>query len=109
MAAGGIAHSLAGVSMELARVVGQVVATARAPGLPNNSLLLVQLVDEKGEPTGNCHVAADPVGAGEGEWVLVVRGSSARYAINQDAPLDLAIVGIVDTVSSKTGNLYRKT
>ena len=95
--------------MELAKVVGQVVATVRAPGLPNNSLLLVQLVNEKGEPAGNCHVAADPVGAGEGEWVLVVRGSSARYAINQDAPLDLAIVGIVDTVSSKTGNLYRKT
>ena len=94
--------------MELAKVVGQVVATARAPGLPNNSLLLVQLVNEKGEALGSCHVAADPVGAGEGEWVLVVRGSSARHAIHPDAPLDLAIVGIVDTVSSKAGNLYRK-
>ena len=94
--------------MELAKVVGQVVATVRAPALPNNSLLLVQLMNEKGEPTGNCHVAADPVGAGEGEWVLVVRGSSARYAINPDTPIDLVIVGIVDTVSSKAGNLYRK-
>jgi ethanolamine utilization protein EutN len=95
--------------MELAKVVGQVVATARAPGLPNNSLLLVQLVNENGEPVGNCQVAADPVGAGEGDWVLVVRGSSARYAISQDAPLDLVIVGIVDAVSSKTGILYRKS
>ena len=94
--------------MELARVVGQVVATVREPGLPNNSLLLVQMLNEKGEPTGDCHVAVDPVGAGEGEWVLVVRGSSARYAINPEAPLDLAIVGIVDAVSSKAGSLYRK-
>jgi len=97
--------------MELAKVVGQVVATVRASGLPSNSLLLVQLLNEKGEPTGDCHVAVDPVGAGEGEWVLVVRGSSARYAISPDAPdapLDLAIVGIVDAVSAKAGNLYRK-
>ena len=95
--------------MELAKVVGQVVATARLPGLPGNSLLLVQFVDETGEPNGHRHVAADPVGAGEGEWVLVVRGSSARYAIREDAPLDLAIVGIVDSVSSKAGNIYRKS
>ncbi|MDR2054872.1 MAG: EutN/CcmL family microcompartment protein [Desulfovibrio sp.] len=95
--------------MELAKVVGQVVATARAPGLPSNSLLLVQFVNEKGEPYGDCHVAADPVGAGEGEWVLTVRGSSARCAIDRDAPLDLAVVGIVDSVSSSAGNLYRKT
>ena len=94
--------------MELAKVVGQVVATVRAPALPNNSLLLVQLMNEKGEPTGDCHVAADPVGAGEGEWVLVVRGSSARNAIHPDAPIDLVIVGIVDTVSSKAGNVYHK-
>ena len=94
--------------MELAKVMGQVVATVRAPGLPSNSLLLVQLVDEKGKALGGCHVAADPVGAGEGEWVLVVRGSSARYAVGKDAPLDMAIVGIVDTVSARSGNLYSK-
>lgn len=95
--------------MELAQVVGQVVATARAPGLPGTSLLLVQFVNEKGEPRGGCHVAADPVGAGEGEWVLIVRGSSARCAIDKNAPLDLAVVGIVDSVSSSAGNLYRKS
>lgn len=94
--------------MELAKVVGQVVATVRAPGLPNNSLLLVQLVNEQGEAAGERHVAADPVGAGEDEWVLVTRGSSARYAVHPDAPIDLAVVGIVDAVSSKAGNLYRK-
>ena len=95
--------------MELGRVVGQVVATARAPGLPSNSLLMIELLTENGEPTGECHVAADPIGAGEGEWVIVVRGSSARYAINQNAPLDLAIVGIVDSVTGRQGkNIYRK-
>ncbi|MDR1857368.1 MAG: EutN/CcmL family microcompartment protein [Desulfovibrio sp.] len=94
--------------MELAKVVGQVVATARAPGLPSNTLLLVRFVDEKGEPCGGCHVAADPVGAGEGEWVLTVRGSSARCAIDMDAPLDLAVVAIVDSVGSAAETLYRK-
>ena len=94
--------------MELGRVVGQVVATVRSPGLPSNPLLMVEMLTEKGEPTGECHVAVDPIGAGEGEWVIVVRGSSARYAIGRDAPLDLAIVGIVDSVSAGKGNIYRK-
>ncbi|MDR1777587.1 MAG: EutN/CcmL family microcompartment protein [Desulfovibrio sp.] len=94
--------------MELAKVAGQVVATARAPGLPNNSLLLVQFINEAGKVVGDSQVAADPVGAGEGEWVLVVRGSSARCAIDKDVPVDLAIVAIVDSVSSGAANLYRK-
>ena len=53
-------------------------------------------------------VAADPIGAGEGEWVIVSRGSSARFAINKDAPLDLVIVGIVDHVNAGKEAIYRK-
>ena len=83
--------------MELAKVIGQVVSTVRCPGLPYNSLLLVDLLNEKGESIGRSQVAADPIGAGEGEWVIVSRGSSARFAIDKDAPLDLVIVGIVET------------
>lgn len=94
--------------MELAKVVGQVVSTVRCPELPYNSLLLVELINGKGEPSGRCQVAADPIGAGEGEWVIVSRGSSARFAINKDAPLDLVIVGIVDHVNAGKEALYRK-
>ena len=86
--------------MELAKVIGQVVSTVRCPGLPYNSLLLVDLLNEKGESIGRSQVAADPIGAGEGEWVIVSRGSSARFAIDKDAPLDLVIVGIVDHVNA---------
>ena len=47
-------------------------------------------------------------GAGEGEWVIVSRGSSARFAIDKDAPLDLVIVGIVDHVNAGKAAIYRK-
>ena len=94
--------------MELAKVIGQVVSTVRCPGLPYNSLLLVDLLNEKGESIGRSQVAADPIGAGEGEWVIVSRGSSARFAIDKDAPLDLVIVGIVDHVNAGNGAIYRK-
>lgn len=100
--------------MELAKVVGQVVSTVRCAGMPHNSLLLVELIDNfdtplsSSTPRGICHVAVDPIGAGEGEWVIVTRGSSARAAFEPDAPLDLAIVGIVDHVNADKKALYRK-
>ncbi len=94
--------------MELGKVAGQVVATARAPALPHNSLLLVDLLDAEGKATGVRHVALDVVGAGEGEWVILVRGSSARMAGAPGAALDLVIVGIVDHVSSREKTLYKK-
>ena len=85
-----------------------MVATARAPGLPHNSLLLVDLLDSNGESSGQRHVALDPVGAGEGEWVILVRGSSARNVCSPDSSVDLAVVGIVDQVSSRAKTLYKK-
>ncbi len=54
-------------------------------------------------------VALDYVGAGIGEWVLVSRGSAARQIPgSQDCPSDAAIVGIIDTVNTKTGTIYSK-
>ena len=94
--------------MELAKVVGQVVSTVRCPELPYNSLLLAELLHGKGEPAGRCQVVASPTRAGDGEWVIVSRGSSARFAINKDAPLDLVIVGIVDHVNAGKEAIYRK-
>ena len=66
--------------MELARVVGTVVATRKEPRLRGFKILLTQLASPDGTPDGAAVVALDSVGAGEGELVLLVRGSSARLA-----------------------------
>jgi len=86
--------------MYLARVVGTVVATRKDERLEGRKLLLVQPLDESGRETGKSLVAVDTVQAGIHEVVLVVAGSSARMtAVTKDAPVDAAIVGIVDTVA----------
>ncbi|HNR69111.1 MAG TPA: EutN/CcmL family microcompartment protein [bacterium] len=94
--------------MELGKIIGQVVATIKAEQLTVGKLLLVKFIDEHGKPAGKTQVALDTIGAGEGEWVLVVRGSSARVSINNATPIDLTVVGIIDTVSSEAGILYQK-
>jgi microcompartment protein CcmK/EutM len=94
--------------MELGRVVGQVVATVRDHGLPNMTFLLVDIVDRKGNVIVSDQVAADTLGAGEGEMVLLVRGSSARLILEGRTPLDLSVVGIVDQVTSGKEAIYTK-
>ena len=94
--------------MELGKVKGQVVTTARDARLPLCSLLLVALCDASGKETGIQQVAADPIGAGHGEWVLLTRGSSARQGFGDPVPVDLCIVGIVDEVTGKDAVLYSK-
>ncbi len=96
------------IAMELAKVRGQVVSTVRDPGLPNLTFLLVDIVDEHGNITLPSQVAADTTGAGEGELVLLVRGSSARMILEGKTPLDLSVVGIVDQVTSGKEALYSK-
>ena len=94
--------------MELGRVVGQVVSTVRDDGLPNLTLLLVDIVDSQGNVTFPGQVAADTLGAGEGEMVLLVRGSSARLILESKTPLDLSIIGIVDQVTAGKKAIYTK-
>lgn len=94
--------------MQLGRVTGQVVSTVRCADMPYNSLLLVELLDGEGSATGERLVAADPIGAGEGEWVIVTRGSSARCPFGANTPVDAAIVGIVDHVNCGAVAVYRK-
>ena len=85
--------------MLLAKVVGTVVATRKDERLHGYKLLVARLVDEKGDEQKGHVIAVDTVGAGFREMVLVVQGSSARMASGcKDAPVDAAIVGIVDTV-----------
>jgi microcompartment protein CcmK/EutM len=94
--------------MELGRVTGQVVSTVRDPGLPNLKFLLVDIVDAHGNVLHTGQVAADILGAGEGEVVLLVRGSSARVIMETRTPLDLSVIGIVDQVTSGKDIFYNK-
>ena len=86
--------------MFLARVIGSVVSSRKSEKLVGCKLLIVDPVDfvqQKGE--GKPLVAIDSVGAGEGEIVLVVQGSSARLTdASKDAPTDATIMAIVDSV-----------
>lgn len=83
--------------MIVCKVVGHVWATKKEPGLEGLKLMLVQ--EEALGTKAPIQVAADVVGAGIGERVLVVSGSTARKAFGrEDVPMDMAIVGIVDSM-----------
>ncbi|WP_404785678.1 EutN/CcmL family microcompartment protein [Altericista sp. CCNU0014] len=95
--------------MQIARVRGTVVSTQKDPSLMGVKFLLVQLIDEEGQPLPEYEVAADCVGAGVNEWVLVSRGSAARQLSGfEKRPLDALVVGIIDTVSLDNRKLYSK-
>ncbi len=82
--------------MQICKVIGHVWATKKDPNLEGLKLMVVQEDEPK---TKNTYVAADVVGAGIGERVLVVSGSTARKAFgNDDIPADMAIVGIIDSL-----------
>jgi microcompartment protein CcmK/EutM len=83
--------------MQLARVMGEVVATIKDPQLTGTKLLVLQPVAASGEPVGRTLVALDSVGAGVGEHVFFVRGREAAFPFYPaEPPTDAAIVGIVD-------------
>jgi carbon dioxide concentrating mechanism protein CcmL len=95
--------------MQIARVRGTVVSTQKDQSLMGVKFLLVQLIDEDGQPLPQYEVAADCVGAGVDEWVLVSRGSAARQLPGSEKrPLDALVVGIIDTVSLDNRQLYSK-
>lgn len=91
--------------MFVAKVTGSVVATQKVESMVGHKLLVVEpyRIDAKSrkelETTGRTFVAVDTVGAGQGEFVLIVQGSSARLTPEtKNLPVDAVIVGIVDTV-----------
>jgi microcompartment protein CcmK/EutM len=86
--------------MLIARVIGSVVSTQKMKKFEGASLLLVQPVDPDDTPRGNALLAVDSVGAGITERVLVVlEGRAAGEALGRKgAPVDAAIVGIIDRV-----------
>ena len=95
--------------MQIAKVLGTVVSTQKDPSLTGLKFLLLQFINEAGELLPKYEVAADSVGAGVDEWVLVSRGSAARQSErNSNRPLDALVVGIVDTVTVENRSLYSK-
>ena len=86
--------------MQLARVIGTVVATQRVAGLDGVRFLLIQPLDRNQEERGSAVVAADAVHmAGTGELVYFVASREAAEALEERfVPVDHAIVGIVDDV-----------
>ncbi|HTK29413.1 MAG TPA: EutN/CcmL family microcompartment protein [Vicinamibacterales bacterium] len=86
--------------MQIARVVGTVVATQKHRKFEGAKLLLVQPLNLDGTPRGAALLAVDGVGAGVHERVLIVlEGRAAGEALGRKAaPVDAAVIGIVDTV-----------
>ena len=83
--------------MIIGKVIGKVISTRKNPKLVGNKFLIVEPLCDFGFNTNNRIVAIDNVGAGVGEIVLVVTGSSARSICDIDnTPIDAAIVGIID-------------
>lgn len=83
--------------MQLAQVIGDVVATMKDANLAGIKILLLQPVNPAGEASGRTLVALDSIGAGVGEHVFFVRGREAAYPFYPaEPPTDATIVGIVD-------------
>ena len=95
--------------MKIAKVVGVAVSTVKVPQLESSKLLLVRDADPSGKPAGEAYLAQDAVGAGQGELVFLVEGSSARVASgDRDNPVDAVIVGILDSLTVDEKFTYRK-
>jgi ethanolamine utilization protein EutN len=104
--------------MFLARVTGTVVATQKDKTLNGQKLAVVEPLNVKYDEqtrkpaslgnTGRAIVAIDAVGAGEGQLVLIVQGSSARMTeVTKNLPADAVIVGIVDSAEFAGKTFYQ--
>lgn len=97
--------------MQIAIVRGTVVSTQKLAGMTGVKLILVQFVDEQGQLLPQYEVAADRVGAGIDEWVLISRRALAPDTDPDDRasrPIDALVLGIIDTVSLGNSLLYSK-
>ena len=101
--------------MFVAKVTGSLVSTQKVESMVGRKLLVVEpyRVDPKNRDalisTGRTFVAVDTVGAGEGEYVLITQGSSARMTPEtKTLPIDAVIIGIVDTVHIDHACVYAK-
>jgi microcompartment protein CcmK/EutM len=101
--------------MFIARVSGSVVSTQKADSMVGHKLLIVEpyrLNDKSRDSlvtTGRTFIAVDALGAGEGDFVLVVQGSSARLTPETaKLPIDAAVIGIIDSVTIEKLSIYSR-
>jgi ethanolamine utilization protein EutN len=101
--------------MFVALVTGSVVATQKAESMTGHKLLVVEpyRLDEKSRDrlvsTGRTFIAVDTLGAGEGQFVLVTQGSSARLTHEtKSLPIDAVVIGLVDTVRIEGKEIFKK-
>jgi microcompartment protein CcmK/EutM len=99
--------------MFLAKVTGSVVATQKVASMTGHKLLVVEPLrvnpanHRELASTQRTFVVVDTVGAGQGEMVLIVQGSSARMTPQTEKlPVDAVIVGIVDTVNVNNQTIF---
>ena len=99
--------------MFVAKVTGSVVATQKVPSMVGHKLLTVEPLRVDPETrgkligSGRSFVVVDTVGAGQGETVLIVQGSSARMTPETERlPVDATIIGIVDTVNVENKTIF---
>ena len=95
--------------MFIGKVVGTVVSTVKDEKVVDLKLQIVQEVDEHNQPRGKYVVAADAIGAGQGDLVLFAQGSSARQTTLTDGrPIDAAIFAVVDSWDVDDELVYQK-
>jgi microcompartment protein CcmK/EutM len=101
--------------MFLAKVTGSLVSTQKVGTMIGHKLLLVEpyrldpAARKKLVSTGRTFVSVDTVGAGEGEFVLITQGSSARMTPEtKELPIDTVIIGIVDSVHVEQACVFNR-
>ncbi len=101
--------------MLVAKVTGSMVSTQKVESMTGHKLLVVEPYQLKPdtrdtlEGTGRALVAVDTMGAGEGEMVLIVQGSSARLTPEtKNLPIDTVVIGIIDNVHVDHTCVYNK-
>ncbi|NIL99188.1 MAG: ethanolamine utilization protein EutN [Planctomycetales bacterium] len=101
--------------MFVAKVTGAVVSTQKTKAMVGHKLMIVepyrldQETRQNMKPVGRTFVAVDTIGAGEGEYVLITQGSSARLTPEtKELPIDAVIIGIVDSVHVDSQCVYKR-
>ncbi|KAB7706652.1 ethanolamine utilization protein EutN [Bacillus aerolatus] len=84
--------------MQMGKVIGNVWATRKEDGLTGLKLLFVQPIHPNGSSIHSPIIAADRIGAGIGDEVIITEGGSARFIMpDNPLPIDAVIIGIVDS------------
>ena len=101
--------------MFVAKVTGSLIATTKVDSMVGYKLLVVEpyRLEAKNREslvtTGRTFVAVDTMGAGEGEFVLITQGSSARMTPEtKELPIDTVVIGIVDRVQIEKSCVYSR-